>query len=182
MMLSIVYVTHSTSTDNEAGIASGHNDPDLSATGEQLAAELGIRYEGQEITAVYCFDLKRAYRTAEIGFGSRDIPIIRDPRCREVDYGTLTGRPLVEIDAVRVEYVDEPFPDGESYRAATDRLRHLLDDAHAKHAGETLILIGNRATYIGLQHLCRGVPLEEAAADPRPWQEQWRYVYDPKSD
>ena len=39
----LIYETHSTSTDNEIGVASGQNDPDLSATGERQAFDLGER-------------------------------------------------------------------------------------------------------------------------------------------
>ena len=175
--LNIIYITHSTSIDNENGIASGHSDPDLSPVGREQAAELGRQFQDERLDAVVCFDLQRARRTAEIAFSSRGLPLICDPRCREVDYGELTRQPLATIDAVRAEHAYEPFPAGESYAAATERLRSLLDDAATRFPEGTILLVGSRATYIGLEHLCRDVALEAAVADPRPWQPQWRYVY-----
>jgi broad specificity phosphatase PhoE len=76
----LIYETHSTSTDNEAGLASGHNDPDLSPLGREHAAELGERRAGDGISMVYCSDLLRARRTAEIAFGDAGVPIVVDSR------------------------------------------------------------------------------------------------------
>ena len=177
MPMTIICVTHSTSVDNERHVASGHDDPDLSQVGEGQARELGQRLEDAEIDAVYCFDLRRAYRTAEVAFASRDVPILRDPRCREVDYGKMTGFPLNAIDEVRLKRVELPFPGGESCADTTRRLEAMSLGAHERFPDGTIVLIGNRATYVGLEHICRGVPLQEAVADSRPWQEEWRYEY-----
>jgi broad specificity phosphatase PhoE len=40
-LVTIIFETHSTSLDNEAGIASGHNDVDLSEVGLRQAKGLG---------------------------------------------------------------------------------------------------------------------------------------------
>lgn len=37
MPLTVIYITHATSLDNEAGIASGHHDTALSPTGVEQA-------------------------------------------------------------------------------------------------------------------------------------------------
>ncbi|HLE78428.1 MAG TPA: histidine phosphatase family protein, partial [bacterium] len=86
-MISIIYETHATSLDNEQGLASGSYNVDLSELGEQQAKELGERHRDGPPDVVFCSDLRRAYRTAEIAFGGRGIPIIKDSRLRELDYG-----------------------------------------------------------------------------------------------
>lgn len=48
--VTIIFETHSTSFDNEAGIASGHNDVDLSEMGLRQATGLGERYAGRATT------------------------------------------------------------------------------------------------------------------------------------
>ena len=67
--LVVVFETHATSLDNEAGLASGWFDIALSATGEGQARSLGVRRREDDLAAVFCSDLTRAFRTAEIGFG-----------------------------------------------------------------------------------------------------------------
>jgi broad specificity phosphatase PhoE len=74
--LVIVFETHATSLDNEAGLASGWFDVGLSPAGERQARDLGERRRHDDLACVYCSDLTRAVRTADIAFG------IAGPRCR----------------------------------------------------------------------------------------------------
>ena len=67
--LVVVFESHATSLDNEAGLASGWFDVALSATGEEQARQLGVRRRDDDLAAVFCSDLIRAFRTAEIAFG-----------------------------------------------------------------------------------------------------------------
>ena len=94
----LVFETHATSYDNEAGLASGHYDVDLSPTGEEQAAALGMRYAVDLPSVVVASDLRRSWRTAEIAFGTR-VPVMRDARLRECDYGTLGAGPLARSTA-----------------------------------------------------------------------------------
>lgn len=96
-MITIIFEAHSTTLDNEAHLSSGHNDVALSALGEQQAKELGNRYKDQNFDAIFCSDLQRSFKTAEIAFGKR-FPIIKDKRLRECDYGDLTQHPSAEVD------------------------------------------------------------------------------------
>ena len=54
----IVFETHSTSLHNEAGVASGRLDVDLSPRGEREAAELGTRHRDGGVDIVYASDLE----------------------------------------------------------------------------------------------------------------------------
>jgi hypothetical protein len=91
-MITVVFEAHSTSVDNEARLASGHYDAALSRLGERQANELGVRYRIEKIDAVFCSDLQRSYRTAQIAFAGCAIPIIKDVRLRDSARGPL---PLV---------------------------------------------------------------------------------------
>ncbi len=91
-MVTIIFEAHGTTTDNEAKLASGWNDVGLSPLGEAQARELGERRKGEEIATVFCSDLMRSYRTAQLAFG-RKLPIVEDRRLRECDYGDLNGEP-----------------------------------------------------------------------------------------
>ena len=46
-MITIIFEAHATSKDNEAGLASGWNDVELSELGDRQAREMGKRYAGQ---------------------------------------------------------------------------------------------------------------------------------------
>src|SRR5688500_5909737 len=112
--MSLVFETHATSLDNEAGLASGWFDAALSPTGEEQARRLGARRRADHLAAVFCSDLARSFRTAEIAFGDRSLPIVRDARLRECDYGDLTRHPVSAIEQRRRLQLVDPFPNGES--------------------------------------------------------------------
>jgi broad specificity phosphatase PhoE len=174
----VIYETHATSLDNEAGLASGWYDVDLSEAGIRQAAELGARYSGVQLAAVYCSDLRRSRRTAEIAFAGREVTVVVDPRLRECHYGSLTRCPVAQIDAVRLDVIAVPFPEGESYEQATSRVRDWLDDARRAGGAGPVLVIGHRATHYALDHLIAGVPLRDAMAAPFRWQPGWRYEWE----
>ena len=68
-MIELVYETHSTTIDNETGIATGWLPGRLSETGRELARALGERRRDDGLAAVFTSDLARAVETAEIAFG-----------------------------------------------------------------------------------------------------------------
>ena len=173
--LVVVFETHATSLDNEAGRASGWFDVDLSATGEEQARQLGTRHRDDDLAAVFCSDLTRAVRTAEIAFAARALPIVRDARLRECDYGALTRHPTVEIEKRRVRHVTTPFPGGESYEQVVRRVSAWLTEAAATFAGRTVLVIGHRATFYAMEHLIKHIPLNEAITATWRWQPGWTY-------
>ena len=181
MATEVVYETHSTSVDNERGIATGWLDGELSARGREQALELGRRRRHDGISAVYVSDLGRAVETAEIAFGGTDFPVRYDPRLRECDYGDLNGAPVDEVATVRRRHVDEPFPRGESYREVVERMRAFLDDVAVRHDGERIVVIAHSANRWALDHLVHGTPLEELVDAPFQWQEGWLYVLSAKA-
>jgi len=181
-VVQIVYSTHATSTDNVAGIASGHADPDLALRGIEECAERAARWATRTFEVVVASDLLRARRTAELAFEGRDVPLRIDRRLRECNYGDLNGAPRSEVDAIRSTRVSEPFPGGgESYEDVAVRIRALLDDLAREYPRGTVLLIGHHAPYVALEHIARGMPLADALASTASgdyWQPEWTYRYD----
>jgi broad specificity phosphatase PhoE len=170
MTVAVVYETHATSEDNEAGVMTGWLPGRLSPVGREQARELGARRS--EIELVYASDLGRAVETAQLAFPGREI--VFDRRLRECDYGELNGTLRTERG------IDEPFPGGESWREAVARVDGFLDELAATRDGERVLIIGHVATRWALDHRCRGIPLEELAAAPFAWQPGWDYELTPR--
>jgi 2,3-bisphosphoglycerate-dependent phosphoglycerate mutase len=175
MSVEIVYETHSTSVDNENGIATGWFEGELSVTGREQARRLGERRRADGLTVVFTSDLRRAVETAEIAFAGSPVPVERDRRLRECNYGSLNGMPRARLDAERARRLDHPFPSGESWREAIARVAGFLDELRASHDGRRVLIIGHVATRWGLDHVVLGIPLEELVNAPFAWQEGWEY-------
>ena len=175
MSIEIVYETHSVTTDNERGIATGWLEGRLSERGRDLARELGERRRAENVAAVFTSDLGRAVETAEIAFGGSGIPIHRDARLRECNYGKLNGLPVSRIERERSRRIDEPFPGGESYREVVERVLSFLDDLSPTFDGSRIVVIGHSATRWALDHLLNGRALADLVDAPFEWQEGWLY-------
>jgi len=168
----LIFETHATSLDNEAGLASGHFDVDLGPRGEQQAGELGRRYDPPALARVACSDLRRSWRTAEVAFGAK-AAIHRDARLRECDYGRLTRAPALDVEARRLRHVAVPFPGGEGYQQVVARVAAWLGDLPKTAGDRPVLVIGHRATWYALEHLLRGRHLAEVVASPWVWQPGW---------
>ena len=174
-MLTIIFESHGTTTDNEQHISSGWKDVALSELGVKQAEELGERYKDIHLDAVFCSDLQRSYKTAEFAFAGRNIPILRDLRLRECNYGNLEGHPSSEVDPEKAKHVSVPFPNGESYEQTSVRMKLFLDEVTQTYNGKAIMVIGHRATQYGLEHWINSVSLEKSITAPWKWQPGWRY-------
>jgi 2,3-bisphosphoglycerate-dependent phosphoglycerate mutase len=175
MGVEVVYETHSTSVDNERGIATGWFGGRLSATGREQARQLGERRRRDGIQVVFASDLQRAVETAQIAFADSGMRTVLDWRLRECDYGLLNGMPRAKLDRERRRRLDEPFPAGESWRQAVDRVGAFLRELRADRDGQRVLLIGHIATRWALDHFVCGVALEDLVDAPFEWQAGWEY-------
>jgi broad specificity phosphatase PhoE len=176
MTVHLVYETHSITTDNEAGIATGWLPGELSERGRAAARELGERRRDDGIDAIYVSDLRRALETVEVAFAGSSIPIVADRRLRECNYGALNGAPVATLDAERASHVAVPWPDGESYVDVVERTRELIGDLRASHDRGRVLLVAHSANRWALEHLLRGVRLVDAIVAPFAWQPGWEFV------
>ncbi len=175
MSVSVVYETHSTSIDNENGVATGWNEGALSEAGKEQARRLGERRRGDGLAAVFSSDLRRAVQTAEIAFAGSGLQIHYDRRLRECNYGALNGKPRAEVHVGGRHHLDEPFPDGESWRQAVGRVSGFLDEIAHSYERQRVLIIGHVATRWALDHTVVGIPLEQLIEAPLEWREGWEY-------
>ncbi|WP_354637718.1 histidine phosphatase family protein [Kitasatospora camelliae] len=176
MAVEIVYETHSTTTDNEARIATGWLPGRLSALGRRQARELGERRRGDGLSAVFTSDLHRAVETAALAFPDGVPEVHRDVRLRECDYGEFNGRPAALVAAQRVRRIDDPFPGGQSYRQVLTSTAEFLRDLAAGRDGQRVLLIAHSANRWALECLLDGTPLEQLLADPPAWRPGWYFT------
>ena len=176
MSVELVYETHAITTDNEAGIATGWLPGALSDAGRVSAEQLGARRRDDGLAAVHVSDLARAVETARIAFAGSDIAIIEDARLRECNYGRLNGMPRELLDRERARHIDEPWPDGESYRDVVTRTGSFLQDLARIAEGTRVLVIAHSANHWALEHLLLGADLGARIAHGMTWQPGWEFV------
>ncbi len=172
--MKVYFVPHAATTDNEAGIASGWNNPPLSETGEAEAERLRDVFRGIRLDLVCCSDLRRAVDTAGITF-CEGTPVRADRRLRETNYGDLNGAPRPRVDAVRKEHLEEPFPGGESIARSVARVRECLEELRQRHAAMTLVIVGHRATRYALETYDGGKSLADCLDETPEKRPYWEY-------
>lgn len=174
-MVTIWFESHATTTDNEAKRASGWIDVDLSPLGKQQAADLAARCTVRGITAICCSDLQRTVKTAMPLANSLHVPIYVDERLRECDYGDMEGEPNSLIEAQRPSRITKPFPNGESYEQCMARMRPFYTWLKQKFDGQTVLIIGHRATFYGVECFAANKSLQTCIAEKWKWQPGWQY-------
>lgn len=153
---------------NVEGRWQGHSDSPLTPRGHEQARLLAEALAGEPLTAVYASDIGRSYRTAEPVAARHGLEPIADPRLRELDAGSWTGRLGRELQAEDPEGMDawrfrpwaHQMPDGETLAEAQARALKFLSERLPRHAGETVAVISHGAVAQCVLAAALGRPLE----------------------
>lgn len=183
--MEIYLIRHGITEWNKERRLQGNSDTPLANEGIELAKEASERLKDIYFDRIYSSPLKRAYDTAVILRGNRDIPIITDERIREIGFGVCEGMNFDEL--VKDEkgpfkyFFDEPgkyfAPEGgESLKEVCNRAasfwkevilpldgicKRIMIVAHGAVNKAQMCFIENRGTDKywdgGLQHNCEAV-------------------------
>ncbi len=121
--MELYVIRHGETAWNAAGKLQGNADVELNSRGRELAGKLGMELETVSFDRIYSSPLMRAYETACLIRGHRNIPIIRDARLREISFGDMEG----------IAY-SEWMKEGSPYRYFFTEPEKYIPPAH----GETL--------------------------------------------
>jgi broad specificity phosphatase PhoE len=174
-MIKIWFEPHATSLDNEADLASGWNDVDLSTLGLVQASELIERNIERKIDAIFVSDLQRAIKTAVPFAEKTGVPIYVDRRLRECNYGKLTQQPKLLLDNEKPSHIDTPFENGESYSECLLRMSDFMKHLKNNFDEKTVLIIGHRATQYGIENVVLGRPILDSLSVKWNWQPGWEY-------
>jgi broad specificity phosphatase PhoE len=176
-MINITYFVHGTTTDNEQHISSGWKNVDLSELGIRQSEELPTK-NSDIFDVVFCSDLTRAMRSAELSFKDK-YPIVVDKRLRECNYGDYNGKSSDIVEPLIKEMISNKFPNGESYEDVKVRVKSFLADLKKDYDGKHIAIVAHQAPQIALDVILKGMVWEQAfTTDWRKsgnWQPGWEY-------
>ncbi len=115
--MEIYIVRHGQTVWNADNLLQGSADIELNERGRALAGETGQNLEEISFEKIYSSPLIRAYETACLIRGHRNIPIIRDERLKELSFGVNEGKNFKELLADTTDPFHYFFEQPEKYRA-----------------------------------------------------------------
>jgi broad specificity phosphatase PhoE len=176
-VVDIAYFVHCTTTDNQDHLATGWLPGELSEVGREQAKKLGDQAADKHFDIVFCSDLRRAVDTAKLSFGEK-YQIIQDERLRECNYGDMNGKPHTFKDNME-DYVDTPFPNGESYKDVQKRMAEFLSYLKQNYDGKYIAIVAHQAPQLALDVLLKGKTWQQAIDEDwrktKDWRPGWEY-------
>lgn len=177
-MITLTYFVHSITTDNEDGLATGWLPGELSPEGIRRAKDVGERLKDAQFDMVFCSDLARAVHSTELFFGGR-FPVVQDDRLREANYGDYNGQPHALFKEHMQDYIDQPFPNGESYRDVEARLQSFVDFLRTEYDGQHVAIVAHQGPQLALDVILKGKSWQQAITEDwrktGSWQPGWEY-------
>jgi alpha-ribazole phosphatase/probable phosphoglycerate mutase len=174
----ITYFVHGTTTDNEKDLATGWLPGELSELGVKQAKELSKLVTNKRFDMVFCSDLKRAVKSAKLGFSGK-YKIIQDKRLRECNYGDFTGKPSENFKNRMDDFIEKHFPNGESYKDVEKRIADFLKFLKKNYVGKHIAIVAHQAPQLALDVLIKGKSWEQAINEDwrkkKAWRPGWEY-------
>lgn len=154
--MEIYIVRHGETIWNKAGKLQGSTDIELNDAGRELARITGEALKDTRIDKIYSSPLKRAYETACLIRGDRDIPVITDERIKELCFGNLEGQVMSDMkedpESHFKNFFEAPHkyvPDekGESLHDLCKRTAQFMDEVIIPQSNvcERIVIVGHGA-------------------------------------
>lgn len=165
--MELYIVRHGRTCWNELHKLQGAADISLNEDGREAARRLGRELKDVSFDMIFSSPLDRAYETACLIRGPRDIPIRRDDRMQEINFGEIEGVLFEDVlssgKPCRFLFSDpehfEPAPGGESLddvrRRTEDFALSVLEPLYGK--AERILVVGHGVVNKGLMCYLEGL-------------------------
>lgn len=155
-------VRHGETEENLARLLQGHLPGTLSDNGKRQAMNLKQNLNLEDMDVIVSSDLKRVTDTVEILLGGRtDIPWQKIPLLREIDWGSMTGMKIADVDFKHLA------KDVETREMLYERAAHARDYL-LEHFVEKRVLVVSHGLFLrSLIAVLGNVPLEKLHTIPR---------------
>ena len=154
-MTTLLLVRHGETDWNREGRWQGWADPPLNDTGRAQARALADELKEAPFDAVYSSDLRRAHETAEIVAAPHGVPVLVDPRLREIDVGSWSGLTRAKIEA---RFPGGVRPDGESREHHRQRVLAGVEDLARRNPGRRVLVVTHGGTLRALHGATTDAP------------------------
>ena len=150
-MSKIYLVRHGETDWNREDRCQGCIDTDLNNEGLRQAELVAQRLANEEIHAIYCSNLKRAYRTAQIIAKKCGLNVTKSEALNEISFGDWEGLTFEEIrkrhdydyNVWRLSPHTALFPGEGSLANVYDRVMKYVDEIILQNAGKNILIVSH---------------------------------------
>ncbi|MEG1003660.1 MAG: histidine phosphatase family protein [Clostridium sp.] len=154
--MTTIYLTRHGQTEwNIEKRLQGHGNSPLTAYGIDRAKELSKRIEELHIDSIYTSPIERAYKTACLLKGNKEVEIKTHDGLKEMNFGDYEGRiteevmmenPKWDINAIMKGNLDMRAPKGETLREVRNRVKETMEEIIAENEGKTILVVAHGIT------------------------------------
>ncbi|MBU3107675.1 histidine phosphatase family protein [Clostridium gasigenes] len=170
-----LYITRHGETEwNTKGIMQGFGNSPLTELGREQGKWLRDRMKDLHIDVIYSSPSGRAYETAEIIKGDRDIELLADDGLREINMGQWEGLCQDEIKELSEEnhfnFWNLPSKyisvDGENYYESRERSYNAITKILEKEKGKTILIVTHTVTLKGFLNMLQNQEIDSIVKPP----------------
>lgn len=140
--------------------------PGLNATGRAQALDAFEKMGGINLSAIYSSDLLRARQTAEMIAIHFELPVILEPRLREINLGAWEGMLYEDIEAQYPKELaaragdpfNSPAPNGESPSEVAERVLEAINEIADRHREEPVLVVAHGVSLAIVICHANGIP------------------------
>ena len=153
-MTKIYFTRHGETVWNRQFRFQGHKDSELTDKGVLAAELLADRIEEIELDYIISSPLMRAYSTAEILKGKKDVEIIRHNGLKEINLGVFEGMSYEDIkkehpkllDLIESDPINNRYPNGENLREFYNRVVDAFKEIIENYRNKTTLIVAHGGT------------------------------------
>ncbi len=167
--MELYVIRHGQTVWNACGKLQGNIDIELNEKGIEAARKFGESVKDVFFDKIYSSPLKRAFHTAELIRGERNIEIVTDNRLKEISFGVAEGALYTDWFNDTSEYryfftapeKYNPPEKGESFQSVIERTRDFLKSViEPQKDCERIMIVAHGALNKGLMCTLEGNRLE----------------------
>ncbi len=161
--MELYIIRHGETAWNSEKRLQGRSNTELNEYGIELAEITGRALQNVTFDRIFSSPLKRAYQTAELIRGSRNVPIETDDRLMEIAFGEYEGVPMSKLPNEFSNFFNAPdkyIPPkgGESYDEIVARAGSFIEEVIVPESDklERMLIVAhgalNKALMLNLNH------------------------------
>jgi probable phosphoglycerate mutase len=168
--MTTIYITRHGETEwNKQFRFQGSSNSELTEKGLLAAELLSERIESMDLDFIIASPLKRAYQTAEIARGIKNIEIIKDSGLQEINLGDFEGMRYDEIKKLSGDILkmieNDPFtnryPNGENLIEFYNRIEKTFKNIIEDYKGKSILVVAHGGTIKGIECYYKNKKIEK---------------------